>query len=164
MPPAAQKNAKPSAPSQPAAATPFTADYLPAMMNRASYWISSEFHQEALAHGFSVTEWRVLACLSDGKAYNVGELCDLALTKQPTLTRLLARMESRGEVRRKDAPEDKRITLVQLTPRGLTLARKLVAQAQAHEAKVLQALGADKAQQLKALLRQLTALYEPDHP
>lgn len=137
----------------------FVAHYLPAMMNRASHLISAEFHKVALAHGFSVTEWRVLGCMSDERQYSIGELSRLALTKQPTLTRLLARMEMRGEVVRKDAVEDKRITLVRLTPKGATLAHKLVGLAQDHEQKVLAELGFQSANDLKRTLRELIALH-----
>lgn len=140
----------------------FTENYLPAMMNRASHLISAEFHQVVRAHGFSVAEWRVLACLSDGNAYNVGELCKMALTKQPTLTRLLARMHARGEVLRQDAPDDRRITLVRLTPRGATLAQSLVTLAKQHEQKVLAQLGFQNSTELKRSLRQLIALHERD--
>ncbi|MEH3085703.1 MAG: MarR family transcriptional regulator [Xylophilus ampelinus] len=138
---------------------PFVENYLPAMMNKASHLISAEFHQVAQAHGFSVTEWRVLACLHDGRGYNIGELSEAALTKQPTLTRLLARMESRGEVLRKDSPEDKRITLVRLTPKGTRVANKLVALAREHEERVLAELGFQSANDLKRALRQLAELH-----
>lgn len=138
---------------------PFVENYLPAMMNKASHLISAEFHDVALAHGFSVTEWRVLACLHGGNGYNIGDLSQAALTKQPTLTRLLARMEARGEVVRKDSPEDRRVTLVRLTAKGTRVANKLVALAREHEERVLAELGFQSASDLKRVLRQLVELH-----
>src|SRR6218665_193678 len=41
----------------------FVNDYLPALLAQASWLISSEFHGVARAHGFSVSEWRVLPSL-----------------------------------------------------------------------------------------------------
>ena len=137
----------------------FIDTYLPAMLGRAAHLISAEFHKVALAHGISVTEWRVLGCLADGQTFNIGQLATLALTKQPTLTRLLARMEARGEIERKDAVEDKRITLVRLTPKGGKLARKLVGLAQDHEEKVMAELGFHGSHDLKRVVQQLIDLH-----
>jgi DNA-binding MarR family transcriptional regulator len=143
-------------------ATTFVANYFPAMMNRASHLIAAEFHRVAQSHGFSVTEWRVMGALAEGKVYSTGELAELTLTKQPTLTRVLARMEARGEVARQDAPGDKRITLARLTPRGAKVAAKLVALAKAHEEQVLAQLGAAPAAELKRALRELIARLDKD--
>ena len=74
----------------------FVADYLAALLAQASHLISSEFHKVVRKNGLSISEWRVLASLADSEPVSIGRLAELALTKQPTVTRLLDRMEARA--------------------------------------------------------------------
>jgi DNA-binding MarR family transcriptional regulator len=75
--------------------------------------------------------------------------------KQPTVTRLLDRMEADGHVRRVPHEGDRRITLVTITARGQALVEKLVPLARTHEARVLAPFGARRAHALKETLVQL---------
>src|SRR4029077_17580899 len=76
----------------------FVDDYLPALLAQASHLISSEFHKVARQHGFSVSEWRVMATLAGGHAISIGRLAQIAVMKQPTVTRMLDRMTAKGHV------------------------------------------------------------------
>lgn len=135
----------------------FVDDYLAYLLARASHLISSEFHAVVEASGLSLMEWRVMAGLSGKTCLSVGELADIVLAKQPTVTKLVGRMAEAGWVRRVDAPHDKRQSLVSLTPQGRKKVQPLLAQARAHETQVMSALGADQAQQLKRMLERLIA-------
>ena len=88
------------APSKPPSQPPFVDGYLAALLGQASQMISTEFHQVVRSHGFSVAEWRVLASLFGSKGMSIGHLATISLTKQPTVTRLLDRMEALGQDRR----------------------------------------------------------------
>lgn len=143
----------------------FVDDYLPALLAQASALISDEFHAVVQAHGLAVAEWRVLATLASrppGGHCSTGELAQTTLTKQPTLSRQLSRMQDAGWVQRHDAEGDRRITLVGITPAGLKLVRQLMQQAQAHERRVLEPFGAAQASALKVALKRLIA--EHRHP
>jgi DNA-binding MarR family transcriptional regulator len=83
------------------------------------------------------------------------------VTKQPTVTRLLDRMEAQGYVKRIPHETDRRITLVRITPRGQKLTSTLIAQARAHEDHVLAPLGKKKADELRATLKLLIHLHRP---
>lgn len=134
---------------------PFVDDYLPALLAQASRLISSEFHDVVLAHGFSVTEWRVLASLSGAQEISVGRLAEVSVTKQPTVTRLLAGLEARGVIVRASDASDRRVTRVRITSEGEKIIALLVLQAKQHEQRVLQPHGAHSAETLKQLLRQI---------
>lgn len=144
-----------------AAAAAFVDDYLPALLAQASHLISSAFHRVVLAHGLSVAEWRVLASLAGNQAMSTGRLAQLALTKGPTATRLLDRMEARGQVQRLAHDGDRRVTLVRITPQGRRTVARLMALAQQHEQAVLQPFGPQAAQQLKNTLRRLIESQRP---
>ena len=130
----------------------FVDDYLAYLLARASHLISSEFHAVVEASGLSLMEWRVMASLSGKESLSINELADIVLAKQPTVTKLVGRMQESGWVTRSDATHDKRQSLVKLTAAGRRKVQPLLVQAKAHEAKVTVALGAAQTGQLKRLL------------
>jgi DNA-binding MarR family transcriptional regulator len=133
----------------------FVDDYLAYLLARASHLISSEFHAVVEASGLSLLEWRVMASLSGKVALSVGELADIVLAKQPTVTKLVGRMAEAGWVQRVDAPHDKRQSLVSLTPAGHRKVKPLLNQARLHEAQVMTDIGADEVTLLKRTLERL---------
>jgi DNA-binding MarR family transcriptional regulator len=137
----------------------FVDQYLAALLAQASHLISSEFHEVVRAHGFSVSEWRVLASLADGDATPIGHLAEVAVLKQPTLTRLLDRMEEKRQVERLPHDSDRRITLVRITPAGSKTVSELIALAKAHEERVLEPFGLKRAEDLKTTLRRIIDLH-----
>ena len=134
---------------------PFVDGYLAALLGQASQLISTEFHQVVRSQGFSVTEWRVLASLFGSKGMSIGHLATISLTKQPTVTRLLDRMEALGHVRRTPQTKDRRVTHVSITPQGQKIVKSLIKQAKAHEEKILEPFGFAQAEALKHTLRQI---------
>ena len=117
----------------PADAAHFVDDYLPALLAQASHLISGEFHRVVRAKGFTVSEWRVLATLASGDPISIGRLAEITVTKQPTVTRVLDRMEARGQVQRLPHETDRRVTLVGITPAGARLVSGLIRLAREHE-------------------------------
>ena len=136
----------------------FVDDYLAYLLARASHLISSEFHVVVEASGLSLMAWRVMASLSGKDALSVGELADIVLAKQPTVTKLVGRMEEAGWVKRCDATHDKRQSLVSLTPAGRRKVKPLLALAQAHESQVTADIGAAEVAQLKRALERMIAM------
>ena len=140
---------------------PFVDDYLPALLAQASKLISTEFHREVQRAGFSVTEWRILASLTGQPGISIGGLAQISVSKQPTVTRLLDRMEARGYVERFAHGTDRRITMVRITPAGQTIVANLVEKAKEHERRVLQPFGLKRAEALKVTLRRIIELHRP---
>jgi DNA-binding MarR family transcriptional regulator len=141
------------------ALTRFVDGYLAALMAQASHLISSEFHEVVREHGLSVSEWRVLASLAGGRPASIGELAQASVMKQPTVTRLLDRMEVRGQVRRLGHAGDRRVTLVRITAAGDRTVSRLIALAREHEARVLEPFGLTRAEALKTTLRRIIELH-----
>ena len=138
----------------------FVEDYLAALLAQASHLISSEFHKVARQHGFSVSEWRVLASLAGGDAISIGRLAQIAVMKQPTVTRLLDRMTQKGHVERLPHDSDRRITLVRITDAGERTVGHLMELAHEHEQRVLEPFGLASAEALKSTLRRMIELHE----
>ena len=147
--------------TQAAYAAPFVDEYLPALLAQASQLISGEFHRVVMEQGFTVSEWRVLASLAGGRALSTGELARISVTTQPTVTRVINRFEKQGDVVRIDDENDRRVTLVRITPAGSRLVANLIALARDHEARVLEPFGARRSAELKKALKEIVALHLP---
>ena len=133
----------------------FVDSYLPYLLARASFSISSEFHAQVEAAGFTVSEWRILASLSGVKQRTVGELADIVLAKQPTVTKMVLRMADQGLVMRSACTQDKRQAWVSLTLKGKKRVTPLLKKAALHEKNVLSSLGEPQSQALKSILQKL---------
>ena len=133
----------------------FVDSYLPYLLARASFSISSEFHAQVEAAGFTVSEWRILASLSGVKQRTVGELADIVLAKQPTVTKMVLRMVDKGLVMRTACTQDKRQAWVSLTLKGKKRVTPLLKKAAFHEKSVLRELGEQQSHELKSILQQL---------
>ncbi|RQH08562.1 MarR family winged helix-turn-helix transcriptional regulator [Paraburkholderia dinghuensis] len=134
----------------------FLDTYLAALLARASSLISDEFHATLARKKIPALQWRVLACLYDGPL-PVGDLGRLVLAKQPTVSKLIDRMEAGALVVRREDPASRRRTLVALTPQGAKLAAELIALALEHEASVLLPFSPEVAKVFVDVLRQLIA-------
>jgi DNA-binding MarR family transcriptional regulator len=137
----------------------FVDDYLPALLAQASHLISGEFHRVARAHGFAVSEWRVLATLAGNDPMSIGTLAQITTIKQPTVTRVLDRMEAKALVKRLHDANDRRVTLVRITPQGTRMVSRLIPLAREHEQRVLEPFGLQRAENLKGILRSIIELH-----
>ena len=137
----------------------FVDDYLPALLAQASQLISGEFHRVVTAHGFTVSEWRVLATLAGNEPMSIGRIAQITTIKQPTVTRLLDRMEAKRHVERLEKDGDRRITLVRITPIGSRMVARLIPLAREHEQRVLEPFGLARAEDLKSTLRSIIELH-----
>jgi DNA-binding MarR family transcriptional regulator len=140
----------------PAPQTGFVDDYLLYLLARASHQVSRQFHAVVRTEGLQVPEWRVLARLADGPV-TVGELADVTLMQQPTLTKILDRMAAQDLVTRRRHGDDGRKVLVESTPAGRQMVDRLLAAARRHEAETLADYDADEVQALKRALKRLIA-------
>lgn len=137
----------------------FIEGYLGFLLAHVSNRVSREFHREVELAGLSVTEWRVLASLIGSEGETIGNLSELTLTKQPTLSKVVQRMERDNLVIRRTIHSDRRQTIVCITPRGEALSGSLQQRAVQHQAAVLGPFGEDRAKLLIQMLHQLLALY-----
>ncbi len=88
-------------------------------------------------------------------------LAELEQVRRPTITRLVDELVSRGLVRRKVHPIDKRSSIVVATNEGLALWRTGQLRATAPFAARIEALDPDERQRLEAILPLLARVMEP---
>ena len=141
----------------------FVDEYLLALLARASHAVSAEFHARLRSRGVGVPVWRVLATLSGlpkGGGETVTGLASACLLQQPTMTKVLDRMERDGLVRRHSDVQDRRVVRLTLTPRGESMVADLLAAARAHEAEVLARHPPAEVEAIKSLLRDMIARHD----
>ncbi|MBT0994553.1 MarR family winged helix-turn-helix transcriptional regulator [Cellulomonas sp. DKR-3] len=125
---------------------------------RAQVALMRRFSAEDVWGELSVREYDVLFTLAGcpGGAARLRELAAQSLLTQPSLSRLVERLEARGWVRREPAPDDGRGVVVSLTDEGARLQREVGRRhvAQIHRL-VGGALDADELAALRALTDKL---------
>ena len=131
--------------------------YLPYLLNRAGARIASAFNDEMRRLGTSLQAWRVLAALREKDGRRMGDLSATTSIEVSTLTRLVDNMEKEGLLARRRDASDTRAVLVQVTPAGKQLTRRIVPIAERYEKVALKGFGGAEAETLKAALRRLYA-------
>lgn len=132
----------------------FADEHLSALLGRASMAIADEFHQGLRRHRMPVPHWRILASLSDSDGISLAELGELTLFNQPTVTRLVQRLEKNALVRKSADPHDRRVVRVTLTSTGRERVRELIASATERQQRILEGVDGEA---LKEALRYLIA-------
>ena len=155
-----RKKSEPQTASDMSADGRFLDEYLPYWLAQASYWISSEFHREVAMAGLTVAEWRVLASLHGSSGETIGTLCRLALLKQPTLSKLVQRLEAENLVARHDTEGDRRQTIETSTLKGRARIAMLVDRARLHQREVLRPFGIANSKNLLLALQDLVRQHE----
>lgn len=130
----------------------FVDDYLLYLLARASALVSGQFHDRLKPHGLDVAEWRILATLSDGDGMTIGDLTGIVMFRQPTLSKIIDRMESEGLVRRSRDDRDRRQIRIHITAEGRKKVRTALAEAKVHEEAVLAGYTREEAGLLKNVL------------
>lgn len=103
--------------------------------------------------GFSQASWRTLIALRrEPGGCNQTALADRLGIENPTLVRLLDRMEEQGWVRRVPDPKDRRSKRVELTDASLELAARMEQEVTTLRAELLADLGAEQLEAAITLL------------
>lgn len=109
-------------------------------------------------HGLDGWEFDVLAALrraGDPYELSPGQLAAETLVTSGTMTNRVDRLESRGLVRRRPDPRDRRGVLVQLTPAGRDVVDGALSTLLTHEHRLVSALSAKDSAALPDMLRRL---------
>jgi MarR family transcriptional regulator, organic hydroperoxide resistance regulator len=136
------------------------------LLARANHLLAESFRAQLKVQGLSATEWRVLAALAERDGLPMVDLAQKVLFRQPTLSKVIDRMERALLVQRRMSPGDRRQWLINLTVRGRQLAAPLLASARDREIWVARVLGKAGLQRCTVLLEAIIdGLEEPSwHP
>jgi DNA-binding MarR family transcriptional regulator len=113
-------------------------------------------------HGITMQQFNVLRILRGGGADGVPTLdvADRMIEQAPGVTRLLDRLEQKELVRRQRCPKDRRQHLCWITPKGETLLRKIDAETEGANDRILKGLSASERIAFIRLLEAIRAAHE----
>ncbi|MGN0193875.1 MAG: MarR family winged helix-turn-helix transcriptional regulator [Pseudoramibacter sp.] len=109
--------------------------------------------------GLSPGQPKVLECLDSGQALSPREIGKLCRIDKATMTSLLQKMERDGLVVRFANPEDHRSKLVQLTDKGMEMARQINTSYSQIDAAALACLSTEEKQQFLKWIRLVASHY-----
>ena len=122
---------------------------------RAARAVEELAHRSVRAAGLCASDFGVLEALLHKGAMPVNTIGRKVLLTSGSITTAVDRLERRGLVERREAPEDRRARIVHLTPEGRKLIKRAFAQ---HAADMEQAASALNERERKTLLRLLKKL------
>jgi len=131
---------------------------LPIMLMRARETVMRRFRPMLKAHGLSEQQWRVLRVLNERGPTEPTILADQSVILTPSLTRILANLETRDLITRVRHTNDGRRQVASLTEKGRRLITKIAPESSAIYATLEQDFGAQDTHALMVSLRKLTAL------
>ena len=100
-------------------------DFIFYNLNRASVVYNDEMSKALASRGLNTMKWRILMLLADKSPSTVSELSRRSVTKMPTLTRMLIRMEEEGLVVRTAPDDDRRFVDVTMTAKAVKTLREV---------------------------------------
>ena len=127
-----------------------------------TYWIvrlfkivNNEFTSKTRTLGVTVGAVQALSVLAESDGLTVGELSKICFIEQPTLTKILNRLESDKLVRRKVSKRDKRLVQIYITPAGRKLNSKMLMIIEEIENRTLAGISPQEVKSAMTLLRKM---------
>ena len=122
------------------------------------------FSEHASRHHLSINDWRVMMALAVTPGVAASDICEQTGMHPMNVSRSVARLERLGRVKRYSDPQDRRRSLLQLTPAGRAVFGSIAPSAQAREEAVRRTLSARETVVLRALLDKMIARIGTDAP
>lgn len=130
-------------------------DYIPYLLHQAHLAMLGLFTPVLAEHGLTLPEWRVLAALHSDSPMRFRDLVTATGLEPPTLVRVAAKLEKQSRLSREKSDEDRRGTLLAITPEGRAIASLAIPKAYEAQALATQDLSADETELLRRLLRRI---------
>ncbi|GAA6152073.1 MarR family winged helix-turn-helix transcriptional regulator [Pseudoteredinibacter isoporae] len=130
----------------------FAQNYLGFLLAKASHITSNGFHLRLKQYQIPISSWRILASCWDDKR-TVGELVEMVLLNQPTVSKSLDRLANDQLIERRKDEDNRRLVYVALTEKGRQLMEELIPLANTHEQQTFAHLSEEEKQQLTELLQ-----------
>lgn len=125
---------------------------LSVLSNRLSAAIAEAYSSR---FGLSIPEWRVMAVLALSPGLSAAEVAERTAMDKVAVSRAVGRLLSTGRARRETAAGDRRRSVLELTPDGRRIYRRIAPALRRYEAELVAGLSAPERRQLAALLERL---------
>lgn len=106
-------------------------------------------------YGLSIPEWRVMAVLGRFPGLSAAQVASRTAMDKVAVSRAVARLTEAGRVRREVSDKDRRRSVLELTPDGRALYRRITPILLKYERDLLEGLDEDERAQFHAVLTKL---------
>lgn len=103
------------------------------MAERLSTGMARRYRDE---FGISIADWRILVHIADAGAVSIRDIHQKVHLEKPKASRAASGLEAAGYITKKTNPDDKRLVVLSLTPKGRALMDQLREIALAYQARL----------------------------
>lgn len=107
--------------------------FIPYRLYRVTNKLNAKLLGKLKSMRINPSQWRVLSVLKAYGTLNIGAISDLTLMEQPTVSRVVAQLESKGGLARNPSTDDARVTEVSLTAKGVDAFNQIIPTALRHQ-------------------------------
>jgi DNA-binding MarR family transcriptional regulator len=125
------------------------------ILNRTNIRMKNNLLHKFKDYDITPEQWAVLNRLWIQDGISPKELAELTSKDQPTIVRILAKLQNKGYLFRKDNPEDNRSLLIYLTQKGKEVQDNLIPLAFEALGKATRGIDQDQIEQVKVVLNQI---------
>jgi MarR family transcriptional regulator, organic hydroperoxide resistance regulator len=129
--------------------------FIPYRLYRTSKKLSARLQNRLRTMRMNPSQWKVLSVLKAYGALSVGEIVEATLMEQPTVSRVVIRLEKAGHVARRPADRDSRMVLISITSSGVDVFNQIIPAALRHQDVALQGIARKEISQLVAILERM---------
>lgn len=131
---------------------------LPIALLRARETVMGPIRDMLALSGVSEQKWRILRILQEKGPLELSQVAHEACLLLSSLTRMIGPMQGEGLISRHTPPEDRRKTVIAITPAGHQLIRAHAGQSAAIMGQIEAELGPDRLELLLDLLEELQSM------
>jgi DNA-binding MarR family transcriptional regulator len=125
------------------------------LLSRSHAKLKNNLNNALKPYSVTVEQWAILSRLWEQDGISQKDLSEKSLKDQPTITRILDKLEKRGLIHREIDPSDRRAFLICLTTEGLELRQPLTKLAASTLEQSLKNLSPEEQEHLKYLLNKI---------
>ncbi len=132
-------------------------NFVPYLLYRITNQLNRRLRSRLRKEGINISRWRVLAVLRAHGDLTLGNIADLTVMEQPSVSRIVTLLEQEGLVRRKISTKDSRFVNVRLTPAGESAFHSIYPTAELHQQRALRGFSEKEVRMLTDFLKRIQA-------
>jgi len=129
--------------------------FVPYQLYRISNQLNQRLRVRLRKSGVNHARWRVLAVLRAYGKLKLGQIVDLTVMEQPSVSRIVTQLEREGLARRNVSKDDSRVVYVSLTAAGQKAFQEIYPTAKRHQKRALDGFSDDDIERLTDYLRRI---------
>jgi DNA-binding MarR family transcriptional regulator len=129
--------------------------FVPYHLYRVTSKLNAKLMGKLKANRINPSQWRVLSVLKAYGTLSIGNVVELTLMEQPTVSRVVAQLEQDGRLVRRWSDADSRVAELTITPLGVEAFNEIIPTALRHQELAFQGFSPKEITVLSGLLERI---------